>query len=343
MKILFAAHWWLPDHAAGAEVYAHALMRSLVDRGHEVKVLESRDPKKRESREPYTYDGVTVIPRARDEEEAKLQLPDLLPWADVLFGHLENTARAAVLARWANKPCWIINHNDHVNTETWALERDLYYIDNSSWMSERFGRRQSVTVHPPIDPDKWVTRATPGEHITLINLNTDKGSETFYEVARRLPDVQFLGIQGYHGDQHIPKDLPSNVEIFGSVAHSEMPDVYGHTRILMMPSAYESWGQAADEAMASGVPVLYSAPDSVKLADPYFAFGSGSTYGLAENVGSGGFACASVDQYVDAIKFLSDGRRYKKHSRLAVQRARELWVQSQRDLEEFVHAVESWM
>jgi glycosyltransferase involved in cell wall biosynthesis len=342
MKILFAAHWWLPDHAAGAEVYAHALMRSLVDRGHEVKVLESRDPKKRESREPYTYDGVTVIPRARDEEEAKLQLPDLLPWADVLFGHLENTARAAVLARWANKPCWIINHNDHVNTETWALERDLYYVDNSSWMSERFGRRQSVTVHPPIDPAKWAGYQT-GEHVTLINLNTDKGSETFYEVARRLPGVQFLGVHGFHGDQYT-EDLPSNVEIVGPYNHSEMAfKVYQSTKILMMPSAYESWGQAADEAMASGIPVLYSAPDSVVLSDPYLAFGSGSTYGLAENVGSGGFACASVDQYVDTIRFLADGRRYKKHSRLAVQRAQSLWAQSQRDLDGFVLAVESWM
>jgi glycosyltransferase involved in cell wall biosynthesis len=86
--------------------------------------------------------------------------------------------------------------------------------------------------------------------------------------------------------------------------------IYAQTRVLIMPSEYESWGMVATEAMASGIPVI-----------------STGGPGLKENCGKAGTFISDRDDigaWVKAIKALQDPKKYKSQSALARKRAREL-------------------
>jgi hypothetical protein len=265
MRILVLAHQWIPEHCAGAEVMLHGMLRALAARGHEVVVLLSR-----QTGDEYALDGVRVIPGA-DDSRVRVWVDHAD--TDVVVTHLENTPRAALLAKWAGKPLVQVLHNTMGVTRGWLVRGPVALaVHNSQWMladytawCEQEGRAlpRSIVVRPPVRAAEYAT--TPGDRVTLINLRPDetsadgtvlgKGAELFWELARRMPDVQFLGVKGAYGQQLV-HDLP-NVEVLDHVPHDQMRDkVYARTRVLLMPSSYESWGRTAVEAMASGIPVI---------------------------------------------------------------------------------------
>src|SRR5690606_19054142 len=67
---------------------------------------------------------------------------------------------------------------------------------------------------------------------------------------------RFLGVTGIYGRQQDLAGL-ANVEVIPHVPHPEMRGrVYARTRVLLVPSSYESWGRVASEAICSGIPVV---------------------------------------------------------------------------------------
>ncbi|WP_460859644.1 glycosyltransferase family protein [Nocardiopsis coralliicola] len=132
-------------------------------------------------------------------------------------------------------------------------------VFNTEWVREHYRRHRMITpgtetlvVHPPIDGARHRTR--PGTHVTLVNLNRDKGGEIFYRLAERMPDVAFMGVVGGHGEQVIRTDL-ANVRIQPHTANARR-DIWARTLILLMPSVYESYGMVAVEAAHSGIPTI---------------------------------------------------------------------------------------
>lgn len=319
MRVLAAVHWYVPHHNGGAEVMLHTMLRALAERGHEVHVLESRPPLTDSYRhDGYVVDGIHVHPH-RDSEV----LPELMTVSDIIVTHLENTARAVILSRWMQKPCFVINHNDFDTTFAWSGERDIHQVYNSEWLKAALQPApMGLIVRPPILADEYRTK--PGSKVTQINLNADKGAEIFYALAERMPETEFLGVVGAHGDQII-RDLP-NVEIIAHTDPHEMKAVYGKTRVLLMPSIYESWGRVGVEAMASGIPVI-AAP----------------TNGLTESLGDGGTLVPrdDLDGWESALRRLLDGRSWRAASRRAVARSAELDALRIADLDAWCDAVES--
>lgn len=315
MRVLALAHQWPPVHNAGAELMLSAMLRALVDRGHEVLVVLSRQPG-----EPYVRDGIDVVPE-RDKHHA---VSEVLR-ADLVVTHLENTPRAAVLARLNGRPVVEVLHNTMPITKEWlAREPCALAVANSQWMAGDYrasfetvgwSAPPMLVVRPPVAVDDYAT--TPGDRVTLVNLRRmeygggawmGKGAETFWAVAARMPKTQFLGVRGGYGDQLLA-DLP-NVEVLPHLPAEHMRDkVYARTRVLLMPSSYESWGRTGVEAMCSGIPVV---------AHP--------TPGLVESLGDAGIFVDrdDTDGWVRALATLALPGPYRAAGRRARARAEEL-------------------
>ncbi|MFJ7998943.1 glycosyltransferase family 4 protein [Streptomyces sp. NPDC096310] len=299
-----------PEHNAGAEHMLVSMLRPLVERGHDVQVWLSRYGK---AHQEYEYRGIKVIPL-----ESRLDFPSAVRRADVLLAHLETVPSTASLARGYGKPLVVVCHNTHrPSFRDAAAGGTALAVYNSQWMereAELFlaeypksvRPERSLVVRPPVFAEEYATK--PGKAITLINCNEAKGGKVLEALAKRMPDQQFLAVRGAYGEQVLP-DLP-NVEIVEHVRGEDMREqVYARTKVLLMPSSYESWGRAGCEALASGIPVL---------AHP--------TPGLCESLGEAGLFVDrnDLDGYEAVLRKLLTPAEYRLASKRAKARSAEL-------------------
>jgi glycosyltransferase involved in cell wall biosynthesis len=316
MRILAMYHAYPPAHGAGAEWDAHTLLRALVKAGHRVDVQLSVAEKVTAD---YVLDGVNVH-AYRDKHDPFRWLDD----ADVIITHLENTPRATILGEQARVPVIHRLHNTFDATRRWLLAPGASLgVANSEWMAEELrteSRVPIVVVRPVVYYNEYVTK--PGKAVTIVNLFENKGGAQFWRIVEQMPDVQFLAVRGGYGQQIIPDQVPDNVEVIDNTANMK-DDVYARTRILLMPSDYESWGRVGVEAMASGIPVV---------AHP--------TRGLKESLGSAGTFVHRDDTaaWVKAIRGLRSPKGWAEASKAAKARVAEL--DADKDLHTWVSAVE---
>jgi glycosyltransferase involved in cell wall biosynthesis len=156
-----------------------------------------------------------------------------------------------------------------------------------------------------------------GNCITLVNANRNKGVNQFIEMAKRMPDRKFLAVVPYYGELS-PPPAPSNVE--WAPFHEDIRVLLKRTRILVMPSYYESFGRIAFEAMYNGIPVLYS--KVVKIPKN----GTGSTEGVEAWIKPAGIACErdNVEEWASAIAELDDEETYVARSTLVKEHVRDM-------------------
>ena len=310
MRIVVRVHGYPPRHNAGSEWMVHSMLRALVARGHDATVWLSRYSA---DRKPYDLDGVQVIPFA-----ARMDFADAAKHADVILSYWENVPAAGALARGFGRPFVVVAHNaSRLALRNLGSASTALAVYNSQFVQAEAEQMfaeyrpssrpdRSIVVRPPVFADEY--RTTPGDCITLINMCADKGGHVFWRLAERLPDRKFLAVTGAYGDQII-EHLP-NVEVLEHLPGHRMRDeVYARTRILLMPSAHESWGRTAIEAMVSGIPVVAS-----------------PTPGLAESLGEAGIFAerADVDAWASVLDRLGDDAEWAAASERALTRAKAL-------------------
>lgn len=307
-------HAYVPEHNAGAETMLHSMLRALVARGHRCTAWIARYST---AKQAYNVDGVRVVP-------ARARVDDTWTKADVLISHLENVDSTAAIAKGYGIPYVVLAHNTFYPTKK-AIDdaHPALVVYNSEWMREELGAYpNSIIVHPSVDPADYATK--PGDSVTIVNATLTKGAGVFFELARRMPTTPFLAVGGAYGVQ-VEDELP-NVARLPHVPFDRMRDlVYARTKVVLMPSDYESWGRVGTEAMCSGIPVI---------AHP--------TPGLKENLGAAGIFAdrGDIDRWERALKaLLADDKIYAKASEAAAKRAAELAAGG--DLERWCDAIES--
>jgi glycosyltransferase involved in cell wall biosynthesis len=318
LRILYSIHLYPPKHNCGGEWMIHHINKFLISRGHHVRVI-LHQAGQHNVKTPYDFEGVEVF--------APSETTYAYDWANVLITHLDYTQWTIQMGQILQKPVINIIHNDTPYQSIQTALRQNFIVYNSKWLKDKLNYKwPSMIMRPPCDRDYYDLCDDPkkNEYITLINLSENKGGEQFYEIASRLPKKKFLGVMGSY-DPQIEKDLP-NVRIVSNMV--DIRPVYKQTRILLMPSEYESWGRTATEAMCSGIPVI-----------------SSGTPGLRENCGAAGIYLdrLDIDKWVKEIKRLDDFRYYNQVSDKCRERSAEL--DPKNDLNEFenflYHAAQS--
>ena len=297
MRILSFCPRYIPT-LSGGETAAHGLHRALAARGHAISVVTSTQPDDRRVRK--TVDGIEVFygrirpTHARYVEERQ---------PDVLLAQFEMSLPTIRFAVDAGLPVVIACHGPYGYTEVaeagLAHAVDLF-VFNSTFLLNLANRNvHHVVVSPPVDRAR--VKAPAGldlRFITLVSLFMNKGPHVLYALARQMPDRAFLGVKGAYGEQQI-EDIP-NVAIRENTP--DMRRVYGESRIVLMPSAEESFGMVAVEAQSNGIPVIASDLPSLRES-----LGDGAIFVGREDIAG----------WADAIRSLDDPGLYADMARRA--------------------------
>jgi glycosyltransferase involved in cell wall biosynthesis len=309
VRIVAVAHYGLPANRGGSELMLHELLAALARAGHhpELIVTEQDGP-------TVDLDGVLVHQGAEHLDRLRTEA------YDVGIGHHKETGRILDWAHRTRRPAVQVVHNTNRLTARFLARRSALVVYNTRWLHRAHGRRaRALVVHPPVWGEQHVT--TRGDMITLVNPIPAKGAATFYALAERLPEHRFLAVEGgYQRDEQLRRpDLPNVV--WQPHTADMRRDVWARTRLLLMPSDYESWGMVGVEAMHSGIPVI---------AHP--------TPGLRESLaGAGTFIDRDdVDAWGTAIRRLYDDEVASRRAR-----ARAAELDPRPELDAFVRAVEA--
>ncbi len=304
---------------AGSETMLHTMMRSVAEAGHEAHVVVSDLP---DAPPTWEYQGVTGHSR-RGVAEATRFLRQLRP--DVIVTHHQNAIQGIMEARRLGVQSVFIQHNSFgLNRQILALRPDLT-VFNTEWIKAMWGQQagRSIVIHPPVRADDHAT--TPGNHVTLINLNRHKGVDLFYRLARHFPHQPFLGVHGGHGQQ-IVHGAPPNVRIIPQT-NNMRDDVWARTRVLLVPSVYESYGMVAAEALCSGIPVMANATPGLQECLGAAGIWPGGVRAVTQPVPSNivHTSAGALAQWVAILRrLLTDHEEWERVSAVCRQRSAEL-------------------
>jgi len=228
------------------------------------------------------------------------------------------------------KPTFIFTHV--INNYKWILQQKVSFplsvVYNSQMTQDTLPTfHDNMRMIPYVNTDTFKPLreyTIQTSTVTLINCNKNKGGELLKELARKLPNVQFLGVKGGYSGQIIDTSPPSNLTYIET--QKDIRVVFKRTGVLIMPSRNETWGRTAVEAMASGVPVIHS-----------------ESAGLVECVGGAGIVCVhdDIDAWSDAIQRIIGDRAYREQLRqYGFKRVEEIEIEQDRGRQELAVKIE---
>lgn len=305
-RLLAMFHAYPPVHNAGAEWMAHGMLRHLAAAGWSVTVSAPVGS-------CYDLDGVAVV----DEEPDKLL--ELAEAVDVLVVHLDRTRVAVDVAARVRRPLVHLLHNHHqLRFHKVRPSSSTLAVANSRWLADAVNwSGSSVVVRPALDRSRYAgVTGDPAGPFVLVNPAEAKGGHLFWQLAAKFPAREFVAVAGAYGAQVRPPRRLQNARLAPHGPGAVRAALDG-AAALLAPSAYESWGMAAGEALGCGIPVVAS-----------------PTPGLVENLGAAGMFVEPDDLpgWAAAVKLLEDPDRWTTAAKAAAARAEALDVAARLDL-----------
>jgi hypothetical protein len=239
-------HNYPPVVLAGAEFAAHRINLWLLQHGWKVHVYIVGN-----ADYPTEFEGVTI-----SCVNNWYNLP--IDASTVLLSQLWATRQARTIVDMKRLRYIEFVHyvdNTVISPYPWTTRRDFMMVYNSldtekraleigGWLRDVPSVRMSPIIVPP-----QITSVRTDPYITLVNFSGDKGADVCNACALK-SDREFVGIAGSHGTQY----TPDRVTIVP--ATQDMESVWAKTRILLIPSKYETWSMVASEALLRGIPVI---------------------------------------------------------------------------------------
>lgn len=234
MNVLFLQWAHLSDSLNGASMYEHNMAKWLQSKGHQVEAMAYNM-----TNTGGIFDGIPYSPYSHHER--------LISWADAII-----TTPGKVRKPIPLKEVFYIQHNQ--NEEPWSMEHGtVIYCANHVRNKINYKCKKDYVLWPfnryedsdPLPP-------CPKGKVTIINCNANKGGRFLGELAKQLPEVEFLGIHSGYKPQIVCNE--PNIEYRSG--ELDLKQVLKDTSLFIMPSEKEGLPTIALEAQSLGVPLL---------------------------------------------------------------------------------------
>jgi len=143
-----------------------------------------------------------------------------------------------------------------------AVVHSDYAIYNTRTAATQWGEPEALVVHPPISEIPSNT-STNGDAYTLLSSLRNKGVQVVLDLAKIHPDKRFIIVRSPAEPTHGIKNLEEiaaalpNVELHPRVSPEDVHKYLKQTRVLLVPSSYETYGMSAIEAAGFGIPSIH--------------------------------------------------------------------------------------
>jgi glycosyltransferase involved in cell wall biosynthesis len=309
IRMLWILHDYVPFVNAGSEICAHTINSYFMRKSEkfDIYVASPGYPQR-------IFEGV----RCFDLHDTKT-LEYVLRLTDIFHSHSYVYRKQMIwLSKRTGKPFveWVHTDNyirsikkDWSDINLVGRQWTVFNSDNLRKMVPELSDEYTRIFYPIVNyRTYWIDPIyRKPKYVTLSNVNENKGGKILIQLAKALPEMNFLGIIGGYRKQIMTNSLPN----LKYIQHTtEMKDIYSQTWVQIMPSKEETWGRTAVEAMSSGIPVIAS-----------------PTPGLRECCGNAAIYCErnDLDAWVKALKRLRNNEIYYNHmSQLALKRSRAL-------------------
>ncbi|AFY66669.1 glycosyltransferase [Geitlerinema sp. PCC 7407] len=347
---------FFPDSSGGAQRSAMFLFEQLQQRGWQIEVLcglSLRSPYFRRGalkalgqlRSPFGpfLDHDLGYPAWRQPTK----FADEARWQQILDQRLDAFQPDAVLSQF-QVHCPLLSRAAQRGFPSFYFARNLYLIDDTTVIPEAFHLianaphtaeglarvtdRPIEVILPFVHPDRYRVSDHQRRYVTFINPVPEKGVDIALEVARQLPDQEFLFVKGKWSERRddylesllAPARSLPNVTIWENQA--DMRTVYRVTRTLLAPSQFiETFGRVILEAQINGIPVV-----------------AAQRGGIPYTVGDGGFLADPYNDpapYIEALRTLQDPQVYSDRAARALANAQRPEFDPQQQVERFIRTV----
>jgi glycosyltransferase involved in cell wall biosynthesis len=260
MTVVAVTHGYPPFWNMGGEVALHRAMSVI--KGDRAVLTKTEDD--------YTFEGVrvtkinteNVLDVYSDPVPIAMQLKSLD--ARVVIGQNELSLACVIAAK-------ILGIVSIVNVHTppkygrgirEAVIQADYAVYNTRTSAEQWGEPNAVVLHPQIPPLPKEIKNN-GDAYTCLSSLRNKGVEVMLALAEMYPDKRFIIVRSPAEPTHGLPDLEEkasrlpNVSLCPRVDPKDVHIYLEQTRILLVPSRYETYGMSAIEAAGYGIPSIH--------------------------------------------------------------------------------------
>lgn len=280
MRVLITHELFPPECFRMGEKITYIIAKKLEEKGYEIKVLTTGNPKIKE------FDGIETIRLPVHRYFMNLAAAWIYKHArefDLIQTSNYNACFPSFIAgRLARKPVVCIVHGMY--GRKWLKIRGMF-LGTLSMLVEKFqisqkydkiiffteharnsglevGIKKSVTevIKPGIDFEKYRIRKKEPFVLFVGRLAKQKGIEYLIEAAKQLPDIEFKIVGSGEQESNLKSIAPENVDFLGFVPENKLIDLYSRALIFCLPSIAETTGFVQLEAMASGCAIVSTIP-----------------------------------------------------------------------------------